>query len=70
MVRPIHALNMTERITYIRNMHPKSIIIAIDSALTSEDEIGKISINSKSILQGKGVNKKIKVLEILVSKDA
>lgn len=58
MVKPIHSLNLTERITEIHNMHPNSTIIAIDSALTSEEKnIGRIKVYNQPIFPGRGVNK-------------
>lgn len=44
MVNPIHALNITQRITEIKNIHPNSIISTIDASLSSDDKIGEIII--------------------------
>lgn len=58
MVKPIHSLNLTERITEIYNMHPNSTIIAIDAALTREEkDVGRIKVYNEPIIPGRGVNK-------------
>lgn len=56
MINPIHALNMTQSITDIKNTHPKSIIIAIDASL-SDDKIGQIAVEKGSIKPAAGINK-------------
>lgn len=55
MVKPIHALNLTESITQIKNMNPDSTIIAIDASLGDEDRIGKITVSNKPIIPRAGV---------------
>ncbi|AOR23111.1 DUF1256 domain-containing protein [Clostridium taeniosporum] len=40
----INAINVTNRITKIRNVHPYSIIVAIDAAICDKDKIGKTNI--------------------------
>nr|WP_278336676.1 DUF1256 domain-containing protein [Clostridium gasigenes] len=60
MVKPIHVLNLTQSITETRDLHLNTIIIAIDSALTTDDKIGQIFIKSKRMLPGNGVGKKMK----------
>lgn len=57
MINPIHALNMTKRITDIKNTHPKSIIIAIDASLSDDDKIGQIAVEKGSIKPAAGINK-------------
>lgn len=57
MINPIHALNMTQRITDIKNTHPKSIIIAIDASLSDYNKIGEISVEKGSIKPAAGINK-------------
>ena len=57
MVNPIHALNITQRITEIKNIHPNSIIITIDASLSSDDKIGEIIIKKGSIKPASGINK-------------
>lgn len=57
MVSPIHSLNITQRITEIKNIHPTSLIIAIDAALSSDEKIGEISVKKGSIKPAAGINK-------------
>lgn len=56
MINPIYALNMTQRITDIKNTHRKSIIIAIDASLSSDDKIGKITVKKGPIKPAAGIN--------------
>lgn len=57
MINPIHALNMTQSITDIKNTHPKSIIIAIDASLSDDDKIGQVAVEKGSIKPAAGINK-------------
>jgi len=42
---------------YLRKMHPNSIIIAIDAAVGSVDDVGTIRVANKGLKPGLGVNK-------------
>ncbi|URZ04703.1 spore protease YyaC [Clostridium felsineum] len=55
MVNPINGINLTNRITEIRNNYPKSKIIVIDAALSHEDKIGEIFIGKELMRPGSGV---------------
>lgn len=57
MVSPIHSLNITQCITDIKNIHPRSIIIAIDASLSTDDKIGEISVKKGPIKPAAGINK-------------
>lgn len=57
MVKPVHALNLTNYITEIKNIHPYSKIIAVDACLCDESKIGEIAISEGSMQAGKGVGK-------------
>nr|WP_294188857.1 DUF1256 domain-containing protein [uncultured Clostridium sp.] len=57
MISPIHSLNITQRITEIKNIHPRSTIIDIDEALSTEDKIGEISVKNGPIKPAAGINK-------------
>ena len=48
--------------TYIKMMHPNSIIIALDAAVGSSEDIGLIKIQNKGIKPGLGVNKDLGVV--------
>lgn len=56
---PIHAVNLNEKITYIKKVHPSSPVIAIDACLGDEENIGLIHVRHKPISPGKGVGKKL-----------
>lgn len=57
MVQPIHALNLTQSITEIKNSHPNSIIISIDASLSSSNKIGEIIVKDEPIKPAKGIDK-------------
>lgn len=57
--KPIHALNMKERLLKIEAKHPSSLIIAVDACLGERDSIGVIQIRKGPIYPGKGVGKKL-----------
>ncbi|WP_102401510.1 DUF1256 domain-containing protein [Haloimpatiens massiliensis] len=46
MVNPIHGLNLTEKITKIKNNYPNSTIIAVDAAIGECEDIGEITISN------------------------
>jgi len=57
--KPIHALNIHERLNCIANIHPNAQIIGIDACLGREEDIGTIKIRDYSISPGKGVGKEL-----------
>lgn len=57
--RPLHALNLRNRVASIKSRHPNAFIIAIDACLGEEDNIGTIQIRSGPIDPGKGVGKNL-----------
>lgn len=57
--RPLHALNLKDRVAYIKSRHPNAFIIAIDACLGENDDIGTIQIRSGPIDPGKGVGKNL-----------
>ncbi|MTI46817.1 spore protease YyaC [Sporosalibacterium faouarense] len=56
---PIHAVNIKEKIGYIKRIHPSNPVIAIDACLGEEDNVGNIQIRNSPIFPGKGVGKKL-----------
>ncbi|MCT4509074.1 MAG: spore protease YyaC [Tepidibacter sp.] len=54
---PIHALNIHESLSYIKNKHPEANFVAIDACLGEVNNIGNIQIREGPILPGKGVGK-------------
>lgn len=59
---PITAKEIEYAKTYIKQMHPESVIIAIDAAVGSSDDIGLIRILNKGIKPGLGVEKNLSSL--------
>ena len=58
--KPLHALNLRDRIASIKLSHPNAFIIAIDACLGEDnDDIGAIQIRSGPIDPGKGVGKNL-----------
>jgi putative sporulation protein YyaC len=54
---PIHALNLDERVSEIKNNHPNAFIIGIDAGLGDRKSIGEIVMKDSPINPGKGVGK-------------
>lgn len=57
--KPIHALNIHERLDEIYSRHPNATIIGVDACLGDEYEIGEIRVRDYAISPGKGVGKKL-----------
>lgn len=56
---PVHATNLPERLMYIAQRHPRSLIIAVDACLGRSESIGYISLKEGPLKPGTGVNKKL-----------
>ncbi|MPQ43774.1 spore protease YyaC [Clostridium tarantellae] len=56
---PIHAQNILDTLSYIKNTHKKAYIISIDAALGSIDKVGKILIEKKPLHPGLALNKNL-----------
>ena len=54
---PITAKEVEYARTYLKQMHPNSITIAIDAAIGSNDDIGLIRVANKGLKPGLGVDK-------------
>lgn len=57
--KPIHALNMKEKLWRIKAKHPSQLVIAVDACLGEEENIGAIQIRNGPIYPGKGVGKNL-----------
>lgn len=57
--KPVHALNMDERLNEIYNNHPNASIIGIDACLGDEEDIGEIRVRDYGMHPGKGVGKEL-----------
>ena len=56
---PITAKEVEYATTYLKQLHPNSISIAIDAAVGDEDDVSLIKIADTGIYPGLGVNKKL-----------
>lgn len=56
---PITAKEVEYARTYLKQMHPDSISIAIDAAVGSDDDVGLIRVLNKGLKPGLGVDKKL-----------
>ncbi len=56
---PITAKEVEYAKTYLKQMHPTSLSIAIDAAVGAKDEVGLIKVVNKGLKPGLGVNKKL-----------
>ena len=59
---PVHALNLSDTIKYIRNSYDHPFIIAIDAALGHASHVGYITVSNCPMAPGKGVNKKLPII--------
>lgn len=56
---PITAKEVEYARTYLKQMHPSSIAIAIDAAVGTADDVGLVRVLNKGIKPGLGVNKNL-----------
>lgn len=56
---PITAKEIEYARTYLKQMHPSSIIIAIDAAVGSADDVGLIRVLNRGLKPGLGVDKNL-----------
>ncbi|MCL2370642.1 MAG: spore protease YyaC [Firmicutes bacterium] len=59
LANPVTALNLSSAIDFIKRRHPKSKVIAIDSSIGDEKEIGLIKVNKGGIYPGSAVGKSL-----------
>ena len=59
---PITAKEVDYARTYLKQMHPNSVSIAIDAAVGSRDDVGLIRVLNKGLKPGLGVDKKLGVI--------
>ncbi len=59
---PITAKEVEYARTYLKQMHPSSIIIAIDAAIGNPDDVGLIRVLDKGLKPGLGVDKNLGVV--------
>lgn len=54
---PIHALNLQQRFSQIKQAHPDAYYIAVDAALGTKSHLGNICIQQGPLFPGAGVKK-------------
>lgn len=54
---PVHAGNLSQKLTAIRNAHPDSTVVAVDASLGKPSSIGNITICPEALKPGTGVKK-------------
>ena len=55
--RPLHALNMAERLAPLSGWSPRPVIVAVDAALGSLSGVGAISVSRGGLTPGEGLGK-------------
>lgn len=56
---PVHAKNLCETLTSIKNTHKHPYIIAVDASLGTIDDIGNIIIKNTPLMPGSALDKKL-----------
>jgi len=59
LASPVTALNLVSAIDFIKRRHPSSMVIAIDSSIGDEKEIGRIKAVKGGIYPGSAVGKSL-----------
>jgi putative sporulation protein YyaC len=54
---PVHAGNLSQKLTDIENEHPNSFIVAVDASLGKPSSIGQITLSPSALKPGTGVKK-------------
>ncbi|MGN0298773.1 MAG: spore protease YyaC [Lachnospiraceae bacterium] len=57
--RPVHAMNLEQKVEQIERMVPRPIVVAIDAAVGKEEHIGLITLAKGGLKPGLGVNKRL-----------
>ena len=56
---PVHALNLSDTLDFVKRQHPSALLVAIDASLGSRKHIGFITIGTGPLYPGAGVNKEL-----------
>ncbi len=62
LTQPITAKEVEYAKTYLKQMHPDSLIIAVDAAVGNENDVGLIKVSNKGLKPGLGVNKNLSLI--------
>ncbi|NEU32646.1 spore protease YyaC [bacterium LRH843] len=57
--KPVHAVNLGERLDFIQASHPRSFILAIDACLGRLSSVGSVSLAEGPVQPGAAVQKKL-----------
>lgn len=57
--RPLHALNMLERMAPLAHLDPRPVIVAVDAALGMLDGVGSLAVSRGGIVPGEGIGKRL-----------
>ncbi len=60
--RPLHALNMAERLAPLSGWSPRPVIVAVDAALGSLSGVGAIAVSRGGLTPGEGLGKYLPVV--------
>ena len=60
--QPITAKDVNVARTYLKQLHPNALTIAIDASIGEADDVGLIKVINKGLKPGLGVNKKLGVI--------
>ncbi|MFC0186666.1 spore protease YyaC [Fictibacillus aquaticus] len=56
---PVHAVNLEEKLAFIKKEHPGAFVIGIDACLGRLNHVGMISLGEGPVKPGAGVNKQL-----------
>ncbi|MFC7370797.1 spore protease YyaC [Fictibacillus iocasae] len=56
---PVHAVNLEEKLAFIKKEHPGAFVIGIDACLGRLNHVGMISLGDGPVKPGAGVNKQL-----------
>lgn len=60
--RPLHALNLAERLADLAARHPAPLVVAVDAAVGPAAAVGGLAVRLGGVLPGHGVGKRLPVV--------
>ncbi|MEI3163665.1 MAG: spore protease YyaC [Lachnospirales bacterium] len=60
--RPVHAINIEEKINHIYNYYNNPLVLAVDACLGIYNHIGSMSVWAGSLSPGAGISKKLRAV--------
>ncbi len=60
--RPVTALNFTEFVRHIENVHKGSFLIAVDACLGRPENVGSVKVSTQGVTAGGAFNKGLKTV--------